>query len=982
MPTRREVYLALGISVLMVLGVVTARISLRPSSITATAVPGSTANPSIVEQTATGTPLAQALLDALDYGGTGNFGTTSDAALGRWSTDIAYQPISWMPGARIKITVRLRFSMELVTALKEITPKIDKVCLLVTAERDFDSVGLQRVPWHERVSTLLTPGGLPIEGGGSSAVSRFTGYTYRTPIDVMLEAPITGFSEEDDAQKWYSGTVSASIDLPKDLPPGIYRLRLDFGFKSGQRRYNLNGDAIGQRPLELEHVSCIYSPPIPASGLDVTGREIDGSQIRRRCYWVLLSDYNSNGYSGVIAQEDQSKVAISPRHIIHDEVVLPRLDSKGNVIGYNLEPLFLMDTINFQRNIPWRYDRGEWSVKVTAPDGTTVDLGTAKFVARRGNGATTRNSKYTSWKPPAYGKYTVEGRGWIEDVWGNRYEGGGKYSFWIAKRMTMATATFQGQPYNMGNRYGRDIGFAPAMPADVTIKAELYVNSDPQNVRTAISTGKASPGGVFSAAQGLKPLPLDAPGEYHARITATYWDPEGHLWVCVMRHAGVVYPEDSPIIAHGKKLLIQGKFVDRGEKHFEGYVPETGDFRFLDHITFPYNSGDAILIASEQQGANKIEPVLIYEVKGKSTPYDPALQGIGRSNLQIRTSNGLSPEMFPEFITDLGYYYGSAPRPGFMSRFLVAHDNTRAPYWPTSRTNFGGQIGASNNGDMPGDIYRLLGGVVLRPKGQTPAYAGYQASAFILPKGTNNNRVIGPGDEDLPSPDGYPARFFLVPVRPGMVYQVGTVFGAVLQIDPVVPCDVQFALTAPDGSRRVAEGKGDRFGYFAAKERWPLDQPGVWVYNVKATWNGYEGRVPGLPDTGGYIFVIENGTAPGRGMTLKMRGEQSFSPTDGFEVVGESSASEVYFAAIIPGAVLEQGVVQVVNGEFRYKFDPKKLAAKIKTYDIINLVNGRPEIGRVVHLTFFSKEMGTDGPYHSFVRVILRGTTAVYVKDR
>jgi len=979
--TRKKACLALGILVLLILGILTIYVSFRPSSVVATAAPGSKASPSVSEMTVIDTSLSQVLLDALDFRQRGRFNTTAKATYGRWSADVEYQPLSWMPGARAKITARLRFSKELVTLLKGISPKIDKLCILMTAERDFDSIGLQRVPWHERVSTLLTTGGLPIEGGGSSAVSRFTGYLDRTPFDVMLEAPITALSEEDTVPGWYLGTVSASIDLPKDLPPGIYRLRLDFGFGSGQRRLNLNGDAIGQRPTVLEDISCIYSPPIPASGLDVTGRMIDGLQIRRRCYWVLLWDYNSNGYSGVIAQEDQSRVAISPRHIIHDEIVLPRLDLKGNVIGYNLEPTFLMDTINFQRNIPWRYDHGEWSVKVTAPDGTVADLGTSRFAAKRGNGATTKNPKFTSWKPPAYGRYAVEARGWIEDVWGNRYEAGGKYSFWIAKRMTMATATFQGQPYNVGNRYGRDIGFAPAVPADVIIKADLYVNSDPQNVRTAISTGKATPGGVFGATQGMKPLPLDAPGEYHARITATYWDPEGHLWVCVMRHAGVVYAEDTPIIAHGKKLLIQGKLVDRGEKHFEGYVPETGDFRFLDHITFPYNSGDAILIASEQQGANKIEPVLIYEVKGKDTPYDPALQGIGRSNLRIKTSNGLSPEMFPEYITDMEYFYGSAPRPGFMSRFLVAHDNSRAPYWPTSRTNFGGQIGASNNGDLPGDIYRLLGGVVLRPKGKTPAYAGYQASAFILPKGTNNNRIIGPGDEDLPSPDGNPARFFLVPVRPGMVYQVGTTFGAVLQIDPVVPCDVRFTLTAPDGSKRVAEGKGDQFGYFAAKERWPLDQPGVWSYIVKATWNSQEGRVPGLPDTGGYIFVIENGTAVGRGMILKMRGEQSFSPTDGFEVIGESSASEVYFAAIIPGAVLEQGVIPVNKGEFRYKFDPKRLATKIRTYDIINLVNGRPEIGRVVHLTFFSRELGPDGPYHSFVRVILRGTTAIYVKD-
>jgi hypothetical protein len=136
-----------------------------------------------------------------------------------------------------------------------------------------------------------------------------------------------------------------------------------------------------------------------------------------------------------------------------------------------------------------------------------------------------------------------------------------------------------------------------------------------------------------------------------------------------------------------------------------------------------------------------------------------------------------------------------------------------------------------------------------------------------------------------------------------------------------------------------------------------------------------------LPDTGGYGFVIESTTPLGHGITLNMRNEQSFSPTEGFEVKGQSAASEVYFAAITPGAVLEQGVIPVHEGEFLYKFDPKKLADKIKTYDIINLVSGKPEIGRIVHITFFSEEKGRDGTYHSFVRLILRGTTAVYVKD-
>ena len=221
---------------------------------------------------------------------------------------------------------------------------------------------------------------------------------------------------------------------------------------------------------------------------------------------MLLWDYNSNGYRGVVAQEDKSKVAISPRNLIHDEIILPRYSTSGTALSYNLEPMFLLDNTNLQRNIPWQYNHGNYSIRITYPNGTVKDLGTASFTARRGNGVTTGNSSFTSWKPPAYGNYTVEAKGWIEDKWGNRYSGGGNYTFWIAERLTLATATFQGQSYNVGNRYGRDMAFNPPCPANVTVTASLYVNSDPRNVTTMISTGQATRGGVFGTAQGLKAL--------------------------------------------------------------------------------------------------------------------------------------------------------------------------------------------------------------------------------------------------------------------------------------------------------------------------------------------------------------------------------------------------------------------------------------------------------------------------------------------
>jgi len=113
---------------------------------------------------------------------------------------------------------------------------------------------------------------------------------------------------------------------------------------------------------------------------------------------------------------------------------------------------------------------------------------------------------------------------------------------------------------------------------------------------------------------------------------------------------------------------------------------------------------------------------------------------------------------------------------------------------------------------------------------------------------------------------------------------------------------------------------------------------------------------------------------------MEMPEIQTFSPTAGLNITGQTSALKVYYAAIIPGAVLEQGVLPVNNGKFQYTFDPQRMADKIQTYDIINILNGKPEIGRVVHLTFFSEEQASSGTYYSFVRVVLRGTTAIYIK--
>jgi len=814
---------------------------------------------------------------------------------------------------------------------------------------------------------------LPIEGGPQGAVTTRFGGPYRTPFDQFVKVPtaVTGLMPGDD-----SILLHASGQLPADLPPGIYRLRLDVGVARGNANYSLNGDGFATQPFfrGQEPQSYVYSPPIPVDGVTVAGNPVAGNSIRPRIPWVLLYNYNSNGYRGVVADEDKPYFAISPRVIIQDDVILPRYDGTGKPYTYSLEPQFLADTIDACKNIPWDYGSGQISVAVTGPDGATISLGQFPFLRRSGNGATTGRAALTAWTPPAYGQYTVKATGWILDTWGNRYDGGGTYHFWIANRMTLATATFQGMPYAMGSTYGRDIAFAPAVPADVTVTATLFPNSDPSQAVTATWSGKASAGGVFGALQGSKSLTLSAPGEYSAHTLATYTDQGGNLWVATMRHAGVVYDPNGPIVARGKKLNINGQYADRGDTNAEGYIDPATDDEHLMHINFPYNPGDVLLIASDQQGADKIIPTMTYETVINPQRNDAQLNTIGASNIQLTTSNGYPPHMFPEYIANWVYYYGSAARPGFMGRFLVGDSLIRTPYWPVSPNAFGSQINASPNGDSPGDIYRLMGGVVLRQADATPAYAGYIASAFLLPKGTNDNRVIAPGSEELTGSTGQLSRVFLVGPRPGMTYPVGTSFGAAFQIDPILPVNITFHLNYPDGRQAQTSGVSDTTGSFSGPQKFLLDIPGIYTYTVDANWNGYTAIMPGLPPSGGEIYVLEaQPPANATGIQLTVRDGTTFDPVAGIHITGLSTAGKVHYTVVMPGAVLDQGDLTVTNGQFSYYFNPNDLHNRAQTYDVVDRATGKPQLGDVVHLSLFSQETTPDGQtYHSFQRVIVR----------
>jgi len=278
--------------------------------------------------------------------------------------------------------------------------KADNFCLLVTAERTFDAAGHLHFPTDQYISTLLTPTGLPIEGGAQGAVTTRFGGAFRTPLDLLAKVPVAAGGLIAAGGRIL---LHASGPLPADLPPGLYRLRLDYGVTQGNSYYTLNGDTFASMPFfrGQQPQSYFMSPLIPADGATPSGDAVAAGAIQPRVPWVLLGNYNSNGISGVVADEDQPFFAISSRRLIQDDVILPRVDNNGNVVSYSLEPTFAADTLDACWAIPWDYASGEISVEITGPDGAAVSLGKYPFIRQSGTGATTGKSALTAWKPTA-----------------------------------------------------------------------------------------------------------------------------------------------------------------------------------------------------------------------------------------------------------------------------------------------------------------------------------------------------------------------------------------------------------------------------------------------------------------------------------------------------------------------------------------------------------------------------------------------------
>ncbi|MBN2471987.1 MAG: hypothetical protein JXN59_14800, partial [Anaerolineae bacterium] len=477
-----------------------------------------------------------------------------------------------------------------------------------------------------------------------------------------------------------------------------------------------------------------------------------------RLVWALFADHPaSSGARGLLAEQDAGQVAVNSHTAFPGEAyILPATQAgSGEPIPYPLEPYLpaLLSNSTYDSLaplVPFDFDSGELSVRVTGPDGVVDDLGSAPIVQNRLSSAerleyqafgmdapldmyrlTTLDPRFTQYVFTKEGHHRIHMEGRLRDIWGNEYTGGGTYDVWIAEALQMLPGVLPGTPFEVGDVYNPALTVTPGFPAEVSIRLTVYpLDGGEPVIREASGTANAH--GYFHPGQEGVPWRFEGPGEYVVDIVARYQDPLGQLWMGSVRGAGVIASPEGELVARGGRWLMNAPAEFRLAWYALTQVAPDVFYEYpAARLRWPYHSGDVLWardrIAHIFSGLRLTDTGGVYEewlaahLPGWTGADDATIQMLANQDelpLVTLAESGcdVGPALLPERIANESYAYLNAVRSGMTIRQMVIGDETPGVIqtgWEFDDPhNF--QRGVGANGDLPGDYTFLFGGAVVR----------------------------------------------------------------------------------------------------------------------------------------------------------------------------------------------------------------------------------------------------------------------------
>jgi hypothetical protein len=299
-------------------------------------------------------------------------------------------------------------------------------------------------------------------------------------------------------------------------------------------------------------------------------------------------------------------------------------------------------------------------------------------------------------------------------------------------------------------------------------------------------------------------------------------------------------------------------------------------------------------------------------------------------------------------------------------------------YWNASPNAFGYQLNRGLNGDVEGDLYRMTAGMVLKDLRTGEHWYDAYASTIAIRNfedAPESVSVLAPGERPLREANGNDQYLFLASDTHDTL-EVGEIMGLGGIVMPVVEAEVDWKITKPSGEVVTMHGTASRIGTVGGWPPLPVDEPGIYTIEPTVTWGELEGDLPGLVDgTFWHCAVPEDN--PNEGMLVAgLPGTTIVDAVEGVRIAlawpEDLEKTKLWFGVIMPGAVLDQGVIEPTEAGWAYDFQPIQWVAQSTNFDARDYGTGQWQLAETMVFQFFLEGERDGKPVYDALRLFLR----------
>ncbi len=889
-----------------------------------------------------------------------------------------------------------------------------ELLVAVSGELRHDAEGRYRSGMGTIATThRFTTTGVPLERFNGWPTLRAIHDRDGTPFEAVDTHPLPADASRYSVRH-LAGTLT--VALPPDTPVGWYRPRLLIFARVEGVADPLLLDNFGDNPntqdeqvLPLVRVGDAAVPRIPM---------------------MLASTRNVRGQVGVLAEEDAGVVGLVSRSGFTQTFLLPpgvhelapgfpSLFPENAVAavdgGYDVIPAVVRSYLDVGPGTPLDFE-------LWGPDGEPVQLTPPDPEAG--------DDEPHGWRVDLSrtGPYRARLQARLRDRFGRPFTAGGTYRLVSARTLSFSTSVKPGTPFLVGETYPAKVNVNPPVPADVEVEVTWFPDSDPARQQVWTGRGTANRFGHF-VPYDTPPLRFDEPGEYRSRVTARWVDPSGALWMGEQTSSSVVAPvEPGAVRLHGTRssphnLKADDPWMGAVKRFDERIDPHAAFLPFkpgaVPDTFVPYAPEDTLFVQADGFKESIVEPQLslgvddpelakrlreglvhrsvmppptlqlardrwvtledVVQISADSAAWFPADEA-HRDELPISPlgDGRRHPFNFPEGNTLDAYVTLGVVRPGLPVITAAFESDALGLYWLASPNRFGGHLNTSDAGDLPGDFYRVQAGVVMRDHatGQNH-YDAYGSSIVVAPRDGAATAITAPGDRPLVETMDREHRIFFGQDTHDAL-EVGEVIALGGMVAPVVQADVRWLVTRPDGAVVEVRATANRLGIARGRPLVPVDLPGLYRVQTEVRYGDLVGDIVGTSDGGFFHCAVPEG-APAGLLTTTLGRRTVVDPGEGLTIPlrwpDDVEDAELHFGVIMPGRVLDDGVVVGdPDHAFDYRFTPLQVAVQHSNFDARNFRTGRLELADTVVFQFFLQGTRGGEPVYDSLRLALRGT--------